>query len=300
MTSSKAERLNARGSELVDKGWFAEAEEAYRAAADARPDWSVPWYNLGLMHKYRGDWQASLDANQRASELSPADVDSWWNLGIAATALGRWDVARRAWQGCNISVPPGDGPIEMDLGPVPIRLTANDAGEVVWSRRIDPARAVLLSIPLPSSGHRWGDVVLHDGAANGHRLLDGHEVPVFDALVCLQPSAFATFIVELEADPKALETLEAIADDFGGAAEDWSTSTQILCKACSEGTPGHLHDVDHAAPAHPHCGLAARDEAHAQEILDAWLAQAPGSHVRDVRQAAAEPPDADDGATPRR
>ena len=54
MIFSKAQRLNERGRELAEKGWFVEAEEAYRAAAKAKPQWSVPWYNLGLLHKYRG------------------------------------------------------------------------------------------------------------------------------------------------------------------------------------------------------------------------------------------------------
>src|SRR4051794_35981533 len=40
---------NERGSELSANGSFAEAEAAYRAAAGAKPKWSVPWYNLGLM-----------------------------------------------------------------------------------------------------------------------------------------------------------------------------------------------------------------------------------------------------------
>jgi tetratricopeptide (TPR) repeat protein len=283
MISLEARRLNERGRELAAEGRVAEAEEAYRAAADIEPGWSVPWYNLGLMHKYRGNWEASLEFNQRASELSPSDRDSWWNVGIAATALGRWDVARNAWQCCSISVPPGDGPIEMDLGHVPVRLTENGASEVVWSRRIDPARAVLINIPLPNSGHRWGDLVLHDGAANGYRMLRGKKVPVFDELVCLQRSAFVTFIAELQADSSDLETLSSIADDLGGAAEDWSTSTRMLCKDCSEGTPGHLHDADDAAPAHPSCGLAARDEAHAQAILNEWLARVPACRVLAVQ-----------------
>ncbi len=227
MIFSKARRLNERGRKLADKGWFAEAEEAYRAAADAAPEWSVPWYNLALMHKYRGNWEASLESNQRAVELSPSDGDSWWNLGIAATALGRWDVARLAWQNCDISVSAGDGPIEMDLGHVPIRLTVNTEGEVVWSRRIDPARAVLVNVPLPASGHRWGDLVLHDGAANGYRMLQGQKVPVFDELAILQPSGFVTFVAELKAEPNTLETLSSIAEDLGGAAEDWSTSTRL-------------------------------------------------------------------------
>ena len=285
MIFSKARRLNERGRKLADKGWFAEAEEAYRAAADAEPEWSVPWYNLGLLHKYRGNWDASLESNQRAVQISPSDGDSWWNLGIAATALGRWDVARLAWQNCAISVPEGDGPIEMDLGHVPIRLTENTEGEVVWSRRIDPARAVLVSVPLPESGHRWGDLVLHDGAANGYRMLQGQKVPVFDELAILQESGFVTFVAELKAEPNTLETLSLIADDLGGAAEDWSTSTSMICKECSEGTPGHLHDAERTTSADPHCGIAARDEAHAQEILNAWIVREPGSSVIRIEPA---------------
>lgn len=285
MIFSKARRLNERGRKLADKGWFAEAEEAYRAAADAEPEWSVPWYNLGLLHKYRGNWDASLESNQRAVQISPSDGDSWWNLGIAATALGRWDVARLAWPNCGISVPEGDGPIEMDLGHVPIRLTENTEGEVVWSRRIDPARAVLVSVPLPESGHRWGDLVLHDGAANGYRMLQGQKVPVFDELAILQKSGFVTFVAELKTEPNTLETLSLIADDLGGAAEDWSTSTSMICKECSEGTPGHLHDAERTTSADPHCGIAARDEAHAQEILNAWIVREPGSSVIRIEPA---------------
>jgi tetratricopeptide (TPR) repeat protein len=287
MFLSKARRLNEEGGELAEEGRFAEAEAAYRSAAAARPGWSAPWYNLGLMHKYQGNWEASLACNQRALELSPSDADAWWNLGIAATALSRWDIARKAWRQCEISIPTGDGPIEMNFGHVPIRLKSNSGGEVLWSRRIDPARAVLVSVPLPDSGHRWGDLILHDGAANGYRMLGDQRVPVFDELACLARSSFVTFVVELDATAAALETLPSIADEFGGAAEDWSTSTRILCKECSEGTPGHFHDGASGAPANPHCGLAARDEVHAREILNTWLARSPGSSVFSIR--AAEP-----------
>jgi tetratricopeptide (TPR) repeat protein len=284
MTFEKAERLNERGRAFAANGQFAEAEAAYRGATEARPEWAVPWYNLGLLHKYRGSWQASLECTMRATELAPGDGDSWWNLGIAATALGRWDVARRAWARCDIAIAPGDGPIEMELGHVPIRLATQEGGEVVWSRRIDPARAILTTVPLPSSGHRWGDLVLHDGAANGHRLVRGQKVPVFDELTCLRPSAFATFIAELEADEGALDTLPSVAEELGGAAEDWSTQTRLICRECSEGTPGHFHDAE-SSPADARCGIAARDKAHAEAIISAWLARVPHARLRSLRAA---------------
>ncbi len=84
---SEAKRLVELGIELSDAGRKQDAEGAYRAAVQAYPDWSVPWYNLGLLCKYQLRWTESLTCNQRAAQLDPADQASWWNLGIAATAL---------------------------------------------------------------------------------------------------------------------------------------------------------------------------------------------------------------------
>lgn len=301
--AASAEELNALGGELSAKGWYVEAEKAYRDAAASAPTWSVPWYNLGLMQKYRGEWAASMECNLLATKLAPSDEAAWWNLGIAATALGHWDQARLAWKNCGIAVPEGDGPVEMDLGPVPIRLNGRADGEVVWATRIDPARAVVLNIPLPNSGHRWRDLVLHDGAANGHRMLRGREVPVFDSLHCLERSQYRTFVVDVDAGTEAMEMLSTVADDLGGAAEDWSTNTRSLCKECSEGTPGHLHDVDHSSPAHPSAGVAARDRHHLDAILATWKRRSGGGQsvaVHEVPADAAEQSVAAEGTPPSR
>lgn len=269
--------------ELFSGGRPADAEGAFRAATEAAPDWAVPWYELGLLCKYQGRWAESRDFNRRAAELDPTDEASWWNLGIAATAVGDWREARRAWAECGIELPPGDGPPEADFGYVPIRLDADDRGEVVWAHRIDPARARIRSVPLAGSPFRWGDLVLHDGAAEGYRMLQGRKVPVFDLLERLEPSEFVTFIVKLgSVDGPGVERLAEIAHELGGAAEDWGTSTRILCRECSRGVP-HEHEDRPGEPAHPHCGLAARDAPHAQAILDRWLAETPGADVVDWR-----------------
>ena len=285
---SGAARHNERGNDLSDRGWLGEAEAAYRSAAEADPRWSVPWYNLGLLFKKQRQWRPSLEHTLRATKLNPSDMDAWWNVGIAATALGKWDVAREAWTACGIeNVPQGTGPFEMNLGSVPIRLGDPAEGEVVWATRIDPARAVLVSVPLPKSGYHWRDVLLHDGAPNGYRTLNGQQVPVFDALERLAASPYSTFVAELEAPQQAdVAAIEVAADELGGAAEDWSTTTHILCKQCSEGSPHHLHDTDRATPAHPHCGIAARDDVHLKAILAAWSARVPDGRI--VKWYAAE------------
>ena len=198
------------------------AETAYRAAAEAAPGWSVPAYNLGLLCKYQSRWDESFAFNRLAASLDPDDEAANWNWGIAATALGRWDDARAAWSACGMHPPAGDGPPDFGWGKTPVRLNPDDLGEVVWSQRLDPARARLISIPLPASTYWWGDIVLTDGAQEGERISDGRRYPVFNTLARLVPSQFATFIVELAtSDESVIELLENIAEEEGGAAENW-------------------------------------------------------------------------------
>ena len=275
----RAEQFNDEGNRLRGIGDILGAETAYRAAASAAPDWSVPVYNLGLIYKYDGRWQESLDCNQRAAILDPNDEASWWNLGIAATALGNWSEARRAWKACGIDVPTGDGPLEFNWGNTPVRLDPDGQAEVVWALRVDPARARIVSVPLPSSPFHWGDIVLTDGAAEGQRIVDGQTYPVFNVLQLLSPSGFRTFVIELATTrPDALDAFETCAQDNGGAAENWGTFTSILCAECSRGTP-HEHEPGTSPPAHPHWGLAARNHAHAEEIISQWLVNTPGTEV---------------------
>lgn len=63
----RAEQFNDDGNRLRVVGDIFGAEAAYRAAASAAPQWSVPVYNLGLIYKYDGRWQESLACNQQAA-----------------------------------------------------------------------------------------------------------------------------------------------------------------------------------------------------------------------------------------
>jgi hypothetical protein len=280
----RARRANSRGRKLSEKGANAAAIEEYQRAIALDPTWSAPFYNLGLLHKYRSDWQASLDANLRATELAPKDQAGWWNLGIAATALGRWDLARLAWRGAGLDVPEGEGPLDMPCGFTPIRLDPEGAAETVWSQRLDPARARLSNIPLAS--YCYGDVVLNDGAAVGYRKSEGEDIPVFNCLALLEPSSLSTWCVEIELDVSkiarvevAFGELERLAQERGLAAEDWSRSVRLLCKACSEGVPHERHDTDQAeesaaapAPADKahRVAIAAHTRGEVNDLLEDW------------------------------
>lgn len=282
-TASEAEarRLNEEGRRLDAAGDGDAAVAAYRRAIDADPGWSVPWYNLGLVYKYRGAWQEALRCTRRASEIDPDDGDVWWNHGIAATALGHWDEAREAWKACGIPLPAGGGPPVMALGLVPIRLDPTGPAEVVWCDRIDPARAVIRNVPLPASGRRWRDVVLHDGAINGVRVVDGREYGVFDELGLLERSAYRTYEVHLHGvGEEHQERLRGLAEALEAGAENWSRSIRYLCRQCSEGRPHGEHDRE-LSGARPDLGfgVAARDDEHLARVLAEWAGLVGGERI---------------------
>lgn len=279
-----ASKHNDHANQLKDEGHFDEAIGYYQKAIKADPNWSVPWYNLGLLHKYNLDWDEALLCNQKAVKLNPKDEGAWWNLGIAATALNDWAEARRAWRGFGVDLPDGEGPIEMELGSTPIRLHFDDYSEVVWCRRIDPARAVIQNIPLPESEHRYGDLILQDGAPNGYRKLGNQEVPVFDELELLQASKFGTFVITLDNVTDAeMETLSKLFQEHDLASEDWSKSIRMLCKACSEGRPfDEEHQHEPIQLDNRRLGVAALSGDQLHSILQQWQASVPDVDVVEV------------------
>lgn len=264
--------INELGRLCDNRSWFSAANRLYGLASQVSPEWAVPWFNLGLNAKYGGKWAESQKYNERAAALDPRMEPAWWNLGIAATINQDWPTARRAWQSYGITIPQGDGPLEMDLGSVPIRINPKTSGEVVWCQRIDPARARIFSVPFPESGHRYGDLLLTDGAPKGYRITLGKQVPVFDELAVILASDWQTFGVELTAPgPADSQDLVELAQARGLVAEDWS-DVEVLCKACSEGIP-HEHEPfapkDNWNPQRKF-GIAAHENREVEGLLNAW------------------------------
>lgn len=296
-----------RAFTLIGDGRFEDAGALLVRAADLEPWLSDSWFNLALLHKFRRDWDQARAAGLRAVALLDRDhgAPDWWNLGIAATALQDWALARRSWQAYGLKVPPGDGPLSLDLGTTPVRLSPEGESEVVWGRRLDPARVEVLSIPLPSSGRRWGEVVLHDGAPHGERVTDGVAFPVFDEIELWAPSPVPTFVVLLQAATEAdRDALERLISDAGYAAEDWTSSVRLLCRACSEsrmsaedavgghhdphddGRLGHLTNGGSGGAwvSERECGVAAPAELVGR-LLDRWVAgNEAGRGYRDLEE----------------
>lgn len=302
MTSSTPDEFEALHDQAyadMERGALAEAAQAFEALAAHMPDNRHYHYMLGLARKYQRDWQPSLEHNLRAIALAGEDDEaSLWNGAIAATALSDWTTARRLWKACGIQVPGEQGPIEGDYGVAVVRLHPWQGGETVFMRRIDPVRAQLLNVPLPESGHRFGDIVLHDGASTGQRFNGQREVPVFNELQRLEPSAFQTFVVFITcANAQDLQELLGTEAPGIGYAEDWTASIRHYCMRCSYGTP-HQH-AEAASPREGepswqtdrNLGIAAVDRAAVDALLNAWQAGGAGRRIDAVQTRELPVPD---------
>ena len=242
----KAEQLHQEAMAHGDAGEHDRALDKYFEALQLDPSRATTHYNVGLIYKYRLQWRESFRYNKTATDLAPTDEAANWNLAIAATALRDWRTARAVWHRLGMPVEEGDTPILSDFGLTPVRLDPEGEAEVVWAQRIDPVRAKIASLPYLTSGFSYGDVVLHDGAAVGYRWHAGTQRPVFNVLELFEASPYRTYEADLEVgEPADIEALQALCDQRAIVFEDWTTSVQMLCKACSEGRPHEKHDYVH-------------------------------------------------------
>lgn len=129
-------------------------------------------------------------------------------------------------------------------------------------------------------------MVLHDAEPKGKRERNGRLLSVFNALERLEPGSAATWAVDLEAP--APEDVEALVQAFHASddhAQDWSESLEIICKACSEGTP-HEHSPAPVKAWSPKrsFGIATEAPGRAEEILSTWAQGASGRRWNELRQ----------------
>jgi len=293
----------ARSPEQIWADWMAAntAEDLERAGACADemtravPESFHAWYEAALHAKAVRDWTLCAARNKRALSLftpvAAADFGganpAAWNLGIAATALGDWTTARQAWSVYGFAELDQDsGPIDVNYGRAPIRLNPDRPSlalqqlphfgdtEVVWCWRRSPAHAVIASVPLPESGHRFGDVILHDGQPKGTRRLGDREVSVLDELAKLQDSRAPTWqAVVTGATPGDFDVLGDLGGSRGLGVDDWS-GIDVMCADCSHGSPDAGHRHQPAATNQMIIGLAGH-EPGLRACLDEWLRTTP-------------------------
>ncbi len=266
-----------RGSWLEKREAVHKAEDLFLKASRQAPVWATPWGHLALLYKKEKNWPQMLQCSQTAAELNPRDRAAWWNLGIAATALEEWTEVRRAWRALEIASPLGS--LDVPGPPVAIRVDPLGCAEVVLCSRLDPARAVVRCVPLPRSGRRFGDLLLHDGVPNDLRVVGGKEIPVFDELEVLMASPHVTWEVTVAVpSPEDVTALIETAQRRGLGAEDWSSARWYI----PSGGPGWFPEPPRVVP-QPEgqfvLGFGAPSEEELRAVLDDWVGRREGCAI---------------------
>ena len=227
--SDEIEELYRQAVVYGQQGDVYNAVKLCKLIARKSPDWSAPYAYLSHVYKGRTEWKPALHYSKKAIEHNPFDEATWENLALAATALGSWKTARHAWNQLGFRFKNSNKKIHLDLGLIPVRLNPTTQPEIVEATRIGPARAIIESIPQPSSGRRYKDLVLLHAKPNKNFILYGKKLGVFDELQVLKPSLWRTYAVVLQTgSQEAVDTLANLCQEAGLGFDNWSNAARFF------------------------------------------------------------------------
>jgi len=203
----------------------AASRAAFEEALKLDPTRALAWFDLALLHKWRGRFEEGFEANQRALELGAPRRPVLWNAAICATALGRGEAACDAWRqlGMPAETDAATGmPFVEGLPPLLVRVLSRPSPvdgtsavtgvgfELVWVAPLSPCHGVLQSPTFRDAPIDYGDLVLWDGAPVAeHRVAGDEAVPVFALLEILRRGEERRWpFVALEREAGALQALE--------------------------------------------------------------------------------------------
>jgi hypothetical protein len=180
-----------------------DALRAYQLALTIDDGKGAWWFQLGILHKWRGRFREGLEANRKAIARSGADRGILWNLGICATAAGEGQAALEVWRsmGMPCELSKAGMPFVPDIPAMQVRVATmgEEVGEgdplpasavtfeVVWVQPLSPCHGVVQSPTARRASVDYGDVVLWDGAPVRVSNIDQRPVPVFPLLWVLRP-----------------------------------------------------------------------------------------------------------------
>ncbi|MBC7174316.1 MAG: tetratricopeptide repeat protein, partial [Polyangiaceae bacterium] len=203
-----------------------ESREAFQNALALDPTNGNWWFDLGLLHKWRGRFADGLEANLRARARLGETRAVQWNIAICATAAGQGDLAAGVWKqlGLPASLSSGGMPLIEGLPPVQVRVISRGAGigprssfpdraagfEVVWVTPLSPCHGVVASPTFRDTPLDYGDLIVWDGAPVGvAESSDGTKVPRFPLLEILRRGDERKLrFVALTEEPDRIDLLE--------------------------------------------------------------------------------------------
>jgi len=236
-----------------------------RVVKDAR-HWHAPYIRLGHIYKERMEWKPALYYNKKAISLSVEHQDAWWNVGIAATALNKRRLAKSVWAKFNLNK-------SYFSGPVSIRLAYGQRFEVLWAKRLDPARARVKNIPHPRSGRRYHDTVLLDHRIQGHHSDGLRRLPIYNELGLYKASTFSTFSCLLHnAEKDDILSLQQLCHNAGLGFEVWANAARAMNTKPSGRLPEFYTHSQATGQSELIVAMAAKRAPQAKHILHAWKA----------------------------
>ena len=227
--SDEIEELYRKAVAYGQRGDVYNAVKLCKLIVRKSPDWSAPYAYLSNIYKGRNEWKPTLHYSEKAIEYNPFNETTWENLALAATALESWKKARLAWNQLGFRFKDSNEELRLDLGFIPVRLNPSTQPEIVEATRIDPARAIIESIPQPSSGRRFKDLMLLNSKPNKDFILHGKKLGVFDELQVLKSSLWRTYAVVLQTGSQEdVDIFANLCHEADLGFDNWSNAARFF------------------------------------------------------------------------
>ena len=246
-----AEALMALASRLRAAGRADEAAQAYRRLLAIRPDLPDSWFNLALMERQCGRFEAALKAYDEALLRGVSGPEeAWLNRGVIhADDLGRSDLALADLEAA-LAVAPNWLPALLNLGNLHEDMGRRDAARAAYDRALAVA-----------PGH---PVALARSA--GLARLTGPDDPVIAGLraAAVQPGLHADDRAELGfALGRTLDQVGAYDDAFAAYAAANAASRAADPERARYDRAAHERFIDSLIAAFPEPAIAAADAGEA-------------------------------------
>lgn len=230
------------------------------------PSWAEPFAFLAEIYLRRREWKPALHY-ALATLQRQANHERAREIGtMAAMAQRHWELARRLAGGRHL-----------DWCRPSVRLICLNPGsrpEVLTARTRAIGQTVIEGVPQPSSGYRYGDVVLTGWSPIAMQVSRGRRIEVLPVWKCLFRSRFLTYSVVLAtAATEHIEAMRQLCRHEGIGFDNWSMAVRQI--APLDGSrPAELYDrtIFGQAPSRGHTlvALASPRKGRVWRTLQHW------------------------------
>jgi tetratricopeptide (TPR) repeat protein len=228
---------------LLEWGLVQSAMPLAQYATESQPGDATATFHWGICLKANQQWVEA----QKCFEIilkQNEDPSTLWNLGICAVAQHQWDVAKRYWTKIGFDLPQEEGDYASPGELSPVRLedpTGSFPSEIIWGRRLGPARLILTALPYTHPKYRCGDIVIIDGVKAGEVEFRGQKHPIAPVLGTWKASEGESLHLFGIVNQGSIHTARKALNEWiqnwgqqGWAIVDWST---LFPQSTTDGTP---------------------------------------------------------------